>query len=199
MESKKRRTTRCDSFELSDSDQLTAMDLRSVIFELQTYFPSEAFEFTEIDKWIAESKQADDNENEDFQAVPLYNKKFVANVRKNMRCVEVLRNIRSFLEESSSNAEITNWDLLVKAGFKVQCYHTFIYTLMRLLDISCDDKINRDLAFNAGTVQLSLLAQQRWQRLSKYFLCRSSIFLSPCTARSETLSYMGGGSGLNLF
>lgn len=154
MHKKQSRKNRFDSFELSDSEQQPPLD--SIIFELQTFFPTEATEFAEIDKWIEESKQ-ENNEDGDFQTIPLYNQKFVANVRKDMRCVELLKNIRSLLEDVTKDVEITNWNLLVNDGFKVQCYHSFVYTLIRLLEISTDDKINRDLAFNAGRTYLCLL------------------------------------------
>ena len=160
--SKKAAKRRSDSFELSDSEQQSPLNLKGIIFELQTFFPKEAAELSEVDNWIKESKlifesQQNDDDEDEFHTIPLYNQSFIANIRKDMRCVEVLKNIRSLLEDVGKDDEITNWDVLVKAGFKVQYYHTFVYTLMRLLEINTDDKINRDLAFNAGRTYFSLL------------------------------------------
>lgn len=157
MECKKQRTNRFNSFELSDSEQQSPLNLKTIILELQTFFPEIAAEFSEINKWIEESKQ-ENNEEDQFQTITLYNRQFVANARKDMRCVEMLKNIRSLLDDANKDAEITNWDLLVKAGFNVQRYHTFVYTLMKTLEISTDDKINRELAFNAGRTYLCLLS-----------------------------------------
>lgn len=127
-----------------------------MILELQAFFPSQSQEFNEIDKVIDDYKQDDE---EDFPEIPLYKAKFVMKARKDMRCLEALKNIRAYMEAptSSNNIEVTNWDHLVKDGFKVQCYHTFVYTLMRLIDFDAYDKINRDLAFNAGRTYITML------------------------------------------
>lgn len=155
------RGSRFNSFELSDSDteQESTSNLKSVIFELQSFFPTEAEEFSEIDKQIEESKQEniDDDNEEDFVAVPLYKLKFVSKVRQDMRCLETLKNIRSIMEETSKKSGETNWDLMVKDGFKVECYHSFIYTLVKLIELNPSDKINRDLSYNAGRTYVCLL------------------------------------------
>lgn len=128
-----------------------------MILELQAFFPSQSQEFTEIDKVIDDYKQ--DADEEDFPEIPLYKENFVMKARKDMRCLEALKNIRAYMEAPTrrNNIEVTNWDHLVKDGFKVQCYHTFVYTLMKLIDIDAYDKINRDLAFNVGRTYTTLL------------------------------------------
>lgn len=156
MNKSNERMNRSNSFELSDSEQQSPSNLKSNIFELQSFFPREAEDFLEIDRLIEESKQ-EANEDEEFPMISLYKRKFVENVRKDLRCLEVFKSIRSLMEDVSKNAEVTNWDLLVKDGFKVQCYLSFIYTLMKMIELNNDDKINRDLAFNAGRTYLCLL------------------------------------------
>lgn len=164
METKKSRSIRFNSFELSDSEQITTANLKSILFELQAFFPAIASEYSEIDQSIEESKVAfqDDNNDDDslsFNSIPLYNMDFVANLRKDLRCVETLKSIRSCMDEVNIRSEeITNWDLLVKDGFKVQCYLSFIYTLVKMFDLNPEDKINIEVAFNAGRTYMCLLA-----------------------------------------
>lgn len=157
MNKSKTRINRSNSFELSDTEQQSPSNLKSNIFELQSFFPTEADDFTEIDRLIDESKQEANDDDQEFQAISLYKVKFVKNVRKDMRCLEVFKSIRSLMEDVRKNAEVTNWDLIVKDGFKVQCYHSFIYTLIRMIELNSDDRINRDLAFNAGRTYFCLL------------------------------------------
>lgn len=157
MASNKPRTARFNSFELSDTEHLSQSNLKSMVLDLQTFFPGQSKEFEEIDKVVEDYKMQNADE-EDFPEIPLYkNEKFVMNARKDMKCLEALKNIRAYMAEDRKNIEVTNWDHLVKDGFKVQCYQTFIYTLMRLIDIDAGDKVNRELAFNAGRTYMTLL------------------------------------------
>lgn len=153
-----KRDARFNSFELSDNEQQNSFNLKNALFELQTLFPAKAEEFTEIDRLIENSRADRDDDDEGIpHAIPLYNEGFVAVVRKDMRCLEIMKGIRSLMSDTRRSEEVTNWDLLVKDGFKVQCYQSFIYTLMRLIDLDPSDKINRDLSFNAGRTYISLL------------------------------------------
>lgn len=68
---------------------------------------------------------------------------------------------RSLLEESRESDEIINWDLILKDGFKVESYLSFIYVLMKLFDVDCHDKTNKDLSFQAGRTYLCLLGKMK--------------------------------------
>ncbi|CRL00276.1 CLUMA_CG013549, isoform A [Clunio marinus] len=155
MSSIKSRKSRFNSFELSDSEQST-QSLTNMIVDLQKFFPSMPLDFTEIDSMIENSKQA--VKEEEFPDIQIYNIKLISNIRANMVCIEALKSIRSVMKEIRQNVAETNWDLLVTNGFKVQAYHSFVYTLMKLIEVVPDDKINRDLAFNAGRTYFMLLA-----------------------------------------
>lgn len=154
-----KRNVRCNSFELSDNEQQNSFNLKDVLFELQAFFPAKALEFTEIDRLIENSRPEDRNDDdEDIPlAIPLYSEPYVATVRQDMRCLEILKGLRSLMSNARTTDEVTNWDLLVKDGFKVQCYQSFVYALMRLIDLDPSDKINRDLSFNAGRTYICLL------------------------------------------
>ncbi|CAG9806774.1 unnamed protein product [Chironomus riparius] len=151
-----RLENRFDSFEFSDSD-ISQTSLRNTIVELQHYFPDKSLEVSQINDIIDES--IDNNEdNGSFVSIPAYDIKFVKKIRKDMQCTESLKLIRSLLDESRNSDEIVNWDLIVKEEkFNVNCYITFIYTLMRLFDIDQKDKINKELSFNAGRTYICLL------------------------------------------
>jgi hypothetical protein len=154
------RINRFNSFEFSDSDGSQA-SLKSTIIELQQFFPNESIEFTRINELADESisilSNTDDDEEESFKSIPLYNLKFLKKIRRSMNCIEILKTIRSLLESRSAD-EIVNWDIIVNEKFNVNCYLTFIYTLMKLFDISQTDRVNRDLAFNAARTYICLLS-----------------------------------------
>lgn len=151
-----RIVSRFDSFDLSDSD-ITQTSLKATIVELKRYFPEKPMEIAQINDIIDES--IDNNEDDSsFVSIPAYDMKFVKNIRKDMQCTETLRLIRSLLDELRSCDEIVNWDLIVKEEkFSVDCYITFIYTLMRLFDVDQNDKVNKELSFNAGRTYICLL------------------------------------------
>lgn len=93
MERNKSRTSRFDSFELSDSEQQSSSNLKVLVFDLQNFFPSTASEFTEIDRIIEDQKQ-DDNDGEEFPEIPLYKEKFLIKARKDMRCLETMKGLK---------------------------------------------------------------------------------------------------------
>lgn len=160
MNKNKARINRFNSFELNDSDQETITCLKDIIFELQSFFPSKAEDFTVIDKLVEESieKVSQSSQNDDtFQSIPFYELPFIAQCRLGIKCLEILKNVRSVMKINQTSSEITNWDLLVKNGFKVDHYQSFIYSLMKLIDVNADDRINRDLAYNAGRTYVCLL------------------------------------------
>lgn len=129
------RYVRSNSFELSDSDQNVPSNLKTIVLELQEFFPSKADDFAVIDRLIEDSTPESNEDEEDFKEIPLYKDKLIASVRKDMRCLEMLKTIRSLVADCNRNSEVTNWDLIVKEGFKVECYQSFIYTLMRQVHI----------------------------------------------------------------
>lgn len=152
----KRITSRFDSFDLSDSD-IAQTSLKSTIVELQQFFPEKPFEICQINDIIDES--IDNNEdNSSFASIPAYDMKFIKKIRKDMQCTETLKLIRSLLDESRNSDEIVNWDVIMKEEkFNVNCYISFIYTLMRLFDVDQTDKVNKELSFNAGRTYMCLL------------------------------------------
>lgn len=159
MEKKKSRNNRFNSFDLSLSES-SESNLKNIIFELQTFFPSKSSELSEIDKLIDDFKETNceiNDDDEDFTALSPYKENFVKVARKDLRCLEILKSIRSLMNEVRNNVEVvTNWDTLVKSGFKVQSYQNFCFTLMRLLEVN-QDKTSRDLAFNVGRTYFCLL------------------------------------------
>lgn len=129
MEPKKPRNNRFNSFDLSLSE-FRESNLKNIIFELQTFFPSKPSEFSEIDRLIEDYKDAnclenggENNEEEDLDLTILSpsRDKFVKTcVQDSQRCMEILKSIRSLMNEVKSDVEnVTNWDTLVKSGFKV--------------------------------------------------------------------------------
>lgn len=155
---------RMNSFELveTDDDSLSTTSLKNTIIELQQFFPNEALEIKDINDIIDESISELDREDDtdSFVAIPIYNLKFIKKIRQNMHCLEILKSIRSLLNESHASDEIVNWDLIIKDGFKVNCYLSFIYVLMKLFDVDSHDKINKDLSFNAGRTYICLLGKK---------------------------------------
>lgn len=151
-----RIVARFDSFDLSDSD-ISQTSLKNTIVELQQFFPEKPLDVAQINDIIDES--IDNNEEaSSFVSIPAYDMKFIKKIRKDMQCTENLKLIRSLLDESRSSDEIVNWDLIMKEEkFNVNCYNTFIYTLMRLFDVDQSDKINKELSFNAGRTYICLL------------------------------------------
>lgn len=168
----RRLQNRFDSFEFSDSDT-SQTSLRNTIVELQHYFPDKPLEVSQINDIIDES--IDNNEdNASFVSIPAYDIKFIKKIRKDMQCTESLKLIRSLLDESRNSDEIVNWDLIVKEEkFNVNCYITFIYTLMRLFDIDQKDKISRELSFNAGRTYICLLGLPGAKRYVRNFSIKS--------------------------
>lgn len=154
MAQENNRKSRFDSFELSDSD-LSQTSLKNTIIELQQFFPESPLDIPHIDGIIDES--IIEVESDNFVAVPVYNLKFMKKIRKDMQCTENLKMIRSLLDESRTSDEIVNWNLIVNEKFNVECYQTFIYTLMKLLDVDQGEKMNKELSFNAGRTYMCLL------------------------------------------
>lgn len=159
-----RNERRFDSFELMTDDEsnFSHSSLKNTIFELQAYFPDEPLEEKNINDVIEESvnqieNQINDEDDDGFIRVPLYNLRFMKKIRQSMQCTENLKTIRSLLEESRSSDEIINWDIIVKDGFKVECYLSFVYALMKLFDVDNRNKINKELSFNAGRTYICLL------------------------------------------
>lgn len=151
------RLNRFQSFDLGvDSEQQS--DLKTLIFELQQFFPAQSKDLQSIDRIVDDYVAAID-EDEDNESVtnPLYQEKFIQTVRGDLRCLEILKSIRSSMEDVRIDFQITNWDIIVSEGFKVDCYLTLIYTLMRLHEMDSKDKHNRDLSFNAGRTYICLL------------------------------------------
>jgi condensin-2 complex subunit D3 len=150
---------RFNSFELSDTEASYTSSLKNTIIELQQYFPEKPLEINDVDSLIDESIENGDiaEVNDTVKQVPVYNIKFIKNVRKDMQCTENLKTIRYLLDNSVSSDEVLNWDLLIKDGFDVERYITFIYTLMKLFDVNQSDKINKELSFNAGRTYVCLL------------------------------------------
>lgn len=126
----KRPRNRFNSFELSDSEQQSQSNLKSMILDLQCFFPAiSTFDSMEIDRTINDSVVEDD---EDFPLIPLYDERFVKYARKDMRCLEALKGIRSSMDEMQKHSEVTNWDLLMKDGFKVHCkYRNFMFLQLK--------------------------------------------------------------------
>lgn len=158
--SKKSRSNRFNSFDLSVSESKES-NLKNIIFELQTFLPKKSCDLTDIDKLIEEFKEkyCDGNEEYDnFTSLSPFEERFVDVALKDSRCLEIIKSIRSLMLEGTSNVEnVTNWDTLLKSGFKYQNYHTFCYTLMRLTEVS-QDKTSRELAFNVGRTYFCLMA-----------------------------------------
>ncbi|KAG5671536.1 hypothetical protein PVAND_001729 [Polypedilum vanderplanki] len=147
---------RFDSFELSDSE-ISQISLMNTILELQNFFPEKAEDFDKINEFI-ESVSEVESTSDDFKKLSVYNIKFMKKIRKDMQCTETLKLIRSLLEEKNSD-EIVNWNLIVNSGkFDVSCYLTFVYYLIKLFEIDQNDKINKDLSFNAGRTYICLLS-----------------------------------------
>lgn len=143
----------CDLRDYHENDSKS--NLTSLIFQLQRYFPSETKDFSEVDKMLEDYMIPDQS---DFPSdIHLYNETFVNNVRKDIKCLEIMKSLRSLMEDVKIKEE-ENWDRLVKKGFKVVEYHFFIYTLMKLIEISAQDKVNRDLSYTAGRTFIMLLA-----------------------------------------
>lgn len=157
MEQQKNRL-RFDSFELSDSD-ISQTSLKNTILELQNYLPEKAEEFDKINDLIDDALNEIESTSDDFKKLSVYNIKFIKKIRKDMQCVETLKLIRSLLEESKNSDEVVNWNLILNSGkFDVGCYLTFVYYLMKLFEIDQNDKINKDLSFNAGRTYICLLS-----------------------------------------
>lgn len=154
---------RFQSFELMTDDEsnFSQTSLKNTIVELQQFFPDEPLEANKINDLIDESiSQIENQINDDddgFTTVPLYNLRFIKKIRQSMQCTENLKIIRSLLDESRTNDEIINWDIIVKEGFKVECYLTFVFALMKLFEVDNSNKINKDLSFNAGRTYICLL------------------------------------------
>lgn len=159
IKQEKNRQNRFDSFELSDSD-ISQTSLKNIIIELQRFFPEKSLEITQVNDLIDDSllmlEQTDDGDS-GISIIPVYNVKFIKKIRTDMQCSETLKNIRSMLMESRSSNEIVNWDLILKEKFNVERYLTFVYALMRLFDVDHNDRINKDLSFNAGRTYICLL------------------------------------------
>lgn len=153
------------SFDLTDDESnLSQTSLKNTIIELQQFFPNEPLEAKSLNDLIDKSigvleNDADSDKEDTFTSIPVYNINFLQKARRNMQCTENLKTIRSLLEESRASDEIVNWDLIIKDGFKVDCYLSFIYALMRLFDVDNEDKINKDLSFNAGRTYMCLLGE----------------------------------------
>ena len=158
--SKSSRSNRFNSFDLSVSESKES-NLKNIIFELQTFLPSKTCDLSEIEKLNDEFKEkhCDGNEEyENFSSLSPYKEEWVDEAIKDLRCLEIIKSVRSLMLEGNSNVEnVTNWDTLLKSGFKYQNYHIFCYTLMRLTEVS-HEKTSRELAFNVGRTYFSLLA-----------------------------------------
>lgn len=153
------RINRFQSFDLGiDEDQI---NLKTLIFELQQFFPPRAITLDQIDKTVDDFIHSHDeiagDDGDSKHENQLYKEEFVSVVRSDLRCLEILKSIRSSMEDVSVNIECTNWDLIVSEGFKVDCYLTLIYSLIRLCEFDPRDKHNRDLSFNAGRTYMVLL------------------------------------------
>lgn len=162
MSEKGQRQNRFNSFELCTDDEsnLSQTSLKNTIIELQQFFPEQPIDIKKINDIVDESVnelESAANEDDTLRSIPIYNIKFLKKIRQEMQCIEILKVIRSLLEESRASDEIVNWDLIVKDGFKVDCYLSFIYILMKLFDVDCQDKNNKDLSFNAGRTYMCLL------------------------------------------
>ena len=145
-----------------DDSNFSQTSLKNTIIELQQFFPDEPLEENALQNLIDESISQIENEiNDDdgFTLVPLYNLRFIKKIRQSMQCTENLKTIRSLLDESRTNDEIINWDIIVKEGFKVECYLSFVYALMKLFEVDSRNKINKDLSFNAGRTYICLLGK----------------------------------------
>lgn len=155
-----RNNRRFDSFELMTDEEsnFSQSSLKNTILELQQFFPDEPLEEKVINDLIEQSiSQINDDDDDGFILIPLYNLRFMKKIRQSMQCTENLKIIRSLLDESQNSDEIINWDIIVKDGFKVECYLSFVYTLMKLFDVDSRNKINKDLSFNAGRTYICLL------------------------------------------
>lgn len=151
------RINRFQSFDLGvDCEQPS--DLKTLIFELQQFFPSDPIDLQAIDRIVDDyvATLDDDDEGEKVEN-PFYGEKFIQTVRGDLRCLEILKSIRASMEDVSLNFQITNWDMIVSEGFKVDSYLSLIYSLLRLHELDSRDKHNRDLSFNAGRTYICLL------------------------------------------
>ena len=138
MSAQRERKNRFNSFELLTDDEsnsnLSQTSLKNTILELQQFFPEKPLDVQEVNDLIDESIneiEAESNDDE-FKAIKIYNLKFMKKIRHEHICTELLKLIRSLIEESRASDEIINWDLIVKDGFKVECYLTFVSLLIRL-------------------------------------------------------------------
>lgn len=163
MSNKSQRQNRFNSFELftDDESNLSLTSLKNTVLELQQFFPEQPLETREIneivDDSVSELESLVNDDEDTFKSIKIYNIKFIKKIRKGMQCLETLKVIRSLLNESRASDEIVNWDLIIKDGFKVECYLSFIYALMKLFDVDSRDKNNKDLSFNAGRTYICLL------------------------------------------
>jgi len=118
---------------------------------------------------IEKSRETDEDE---FPIIPLYNLDFVARIRNDFGAViEILKNTRALMQDGNSTHEMfhLNWDLILKEdNFKVESYRIFVYTMLRLIEIDANDKINRELSFEAGRTFISLLSLPGARRCCVY-------------------------------
>lgn len=151
------RINRFESFDLGiDADLQT--NLKTLIFELQQFFPPNAIELQQIDRIVDEVLLSrDDDDDAPPTENKLYKETFISTIRADLRCLEILKSIRASMEDVNTSIEVTNWDTIVAKGFKVDCYLTLIYALIRLCELDARDKHNRDLSFNAGRTYICLL------------------------------------------
>ncbi|CAO1361448.1 unnamed protein product [Diamesa serratosioi] len=143
---------------------MTDHNVSSLLEELSRIFPKQLNQ-EQIDNLIDRSIDGD-YEDAEFQDVlslrPIYTEPTIMNARNNSHCNETLINthgiIKSMMIESNFLSSDSNWDSISQQGFSVERYLIFIYSLLRLYDVDSNDKINRDLAINAGRTYISLLA-----------------------------------------
>lgn len=151
-----RKKPRFNSFELSDSESQTN-NIKDTILHLQSFFPKEAKEFDELDKIIESNNLDEGKEDEDgFIEIPVYKLDFVYEVRRDLKCLETMKDI---IRQSNhgNQTEFLTWEKLIKAGFKIDKFLSFTYTLMKLIEVNKDDKANRDLSCLAGQTYICLL------------------------------------------
>lgn len=98
------RNNRFDSFELLTDDEsgVSQTSLKNTIFELQfQFFPEneKALKIKDIDEIIDQSiseieDKRNDDDDESFKRISLYNLPFVKKIRQSMQCIENLKTIR---------------------------------------------------------------------------------------------------------